>query len=91
MRSMIEMLSQGNYVSGEAMSRELGVSRAAVWKKITSLKEQGWDIEAGGSEAIVCMPATDWNPSFGRGSLKRPSWDAVKFAMSRRCLPPTRC
>ncbi len=33
-------------VSGESMARELNVSRTAVWKGITRLKEQGFHIEA---------------------------------------------
>ncbi len=34
------------YVSGEELSHELGVSRAAVWKHIENLREEGYDIEA---------------------------------------------
>jgi BirA family biotin operon repressor/biotin-[acetyl-CoA-carboxylase] ligase len=34
------------YVSGEELSRELGVSRAAVWKHIENLREEGYSIEA---------------------------------------------
>lgn len=34
------------YVSGESMSRALGVSRAAVWKAIDALRADGCDIEA---------------------------------------------
>ena len=36
----------GGYVSGEAMSRALGVSRAAVWKAIDALRADGYSIEA---------------------------------------------
>ena len=32
------------YVSGEEMSRELGVSRAAVWKHIKKLRDEGYSI-----------------------------------------------
>ena len=32
MKTILEMLAPGEYVSGEAISRVLGVSRAAVWK-----------------------------------------------------------
>lgn len=38
--------NQGNYLSGEAMSRELGVSRAAVWKAIESLRQEGYEISS---------------------------------------------
>lgn len=34
------------YVSGEHISRELSISRAAVWKHIKSLKENGYEIES---------------------------------------------
>lgn len=35
-----------DYLSGEAMSETLGVSRAAVWKVIKQLREEGYEIEA---------------------------------------------
>ena len=34
------------YISGEAMSQELGITRAAVWKQISRLREKGYGIEA---------------------------------------------
>lgn len=37
---------EGEYVSGEAISRELQVSRTAVWKKIRKLEEEGYRFEA---------------------------------------------
>lgn len=36
----------GAYISGEAMSAALHVSRAAVWKSIDALREDGYEIEA---------------------------------------------
>lgn len=36
----------GNYVSGEALSRQLGLSRAAVWKAVDALRKEGYVIEA---------------------------------------------
>ena len=36
----------GGCLSGESISRTLGVSRAAVWKVIDALREEGWEIEA---------------------------------------------
>ena len=38
--------ASGDYVSGEMLSRELGVSRISVWKHIHNLKEAGYIIEA---------------------------------------------
>ena len=36
----------GGYLSGEEMSRTLGVTRAAVWKEIEALRGAGWPIES---------------------------------------------
>ncbi len=41
-----ELKSTDGFVSGEALSQKLGVSRTAVWKSINSLKEQGFTIES---------------------------------------------
>jgi BirA family transcriptional regulator, biotin operon repressor / biotin---[acetyl-CoA-carboxylase] ligase len=34
------------FISGEEISRQLGISRTAVWKHIKALKDQGYDIES---------------------------------------------
>lgn len=36
----------GEYLSGQELSRALGISRAAVWKAVEGLRRQGYDIEA---------------------------------------------
>jgi len=36
----------GDYVSGERLSRELGISRVSVWKHIRNLKQDGYVVEA---------------------------------------------
>ena len=47
------LLEQGDsYVSGEAMSRVLGISRAAVWKAIEALRQEGYEIQSAPSGAI---------------------------------------
>ena len=40
------LLNADSYLSGESMSRELSVSRTAIWKAIASLRTQGYEIEA---------------------------------------------
>lgn len=50
MNHILEMLCSGDYVSGEEMSRKLNMTRAAVWKRIEALREEGWDIESGGKK-----------------------------------------
>ena len=36
----------GGYLSGQALAKELGVSRQAVWKGINALRESGCVIES---------------------------------------------
>jgi len=45
---IIEMLEegQGQYVSGELLSKELGISRTAIWKQIKKLEALGYRFEA---------------------------------------------
>ncbi|MGA8943871.1 MAG: biotin--[acetyl-CoA-carboxylase] ligase [Thermoactinomyces sp.] len=38
--------NSGVYLSGEEMSRQVGCSRAAIWKHIEELREAGYEIEA---------------------------------------------
>lgn len=40
------ILDKDDFISGEELSKHLGISRAAVWKHIKSLKEEGYDIES---------------------------------------------
>ena len=44
-RSLLEA-AEGRYVSGEAMSAKLGISRAAVWKHVKQLRDHGYKIDA---------------------------------------------
>lgn len=37
--------AQGNAVSGEQIAQICGVSRAAIWKAINSLRQEGWEIQ----------------------------------------------
>ena len=40
------LLEAGDFISGEALSDKLGVSRAAVWKHVKGLQNEGYTIEA---------------------------------------------
>ena len=40
-------IHRGQAVSGEQMASELGLSRAAVWKAVSALKDRGFQIDAG--------------------------------------------
>lgn len=43
---LLHCLADGEYHSGQEIGRELGVSRAAIWKQMQVIKELGVDIEA---------------------------------------------
>lgn len=69
MRNILEMLAGGDYVSGEKMSEELGISRPAVWKRIAQLKEQGWQIEAAGRKGYRLLAGDSLDPALWTGLL----------------------
>ncbi|MDY1591939.1 MAG: HTH domain-containing protein, partial [Methanofastidiosum sp.] len=44
---ILEILEKkGDYVSGEEISKEIGISRAAVWKHIKKLRELDYEIDS---------------------------------------------
>lgn len=69
MRRVLEMLAGGEYVSGETISRALGITRAAVWKKIVQLREQGWVIEAAGKRGYRLQAGDSLDPALWAGTL----------------------
>jgi BirA family biotin operon repressor/biotin-[acetyl-CoA-carboxylase] ligase len=52
---LLELLEQkkGQTISGEAIARELQCTRAAVWKAVKSLREAGYDIQAGPNKGYM--------------------------------------
>ena len=44
--TVLELLDQGGFVSGEDLATQLGVSRTMVWKQIQTLRELGYKITA---------------------------------------------
>lgn len=69
MRTVLEILASGEYVSGEAISRELGVSRTAVWKQIHSLQENGWNIESAGRKGYRLIAGDSLAPELWTSQL----------------------
>ena len=41
---IVELLADGQFHSGDELGRELGISRAAVWKQIQKLEEKGLEV-----------------------------------------------
>ncbi|WP_312643281.1 biotin--[acetyl-CoA-carboxylase] ligase [Hydrogenoanaerobacterium sp.] len=60
-QKILQMLEQhkGSYVSGEYLAGQLGLSRAAVWKSIRSLKEDGYSIESKTGSGYYLAERTD--------------------------------
>lgn len=52
---LLELLEQhkGEILSGEALAGELQCTRAAIWKAVKSLKEEGYEIEAGQNKGYM--------------------------------------
>ena len=60
---ILTRLLGGEPVSGQTLSEELGVTRAAVWKQIGQLREAGFDIEACGGQYEDSRPDSDGMPT----------------------------
>lgn len=60
-QKILQVLEQqkGSYVSGEELAGMLGLSRAAVWKSIRSLKEEGYHINSKTGSGYYLDESTD--------------------------------
>lgn len=58
---ILQVLRQrfGEYISGEELSQQFGVSRTAIWKHIRELKQAGYDIEAHSRRGYSLRQAPD--------------------------------
>lgn len=58
---LLEILEQqkGETLSGEKLAEELHCTRAAIWKAVKSLREEGYMIEAGPNKGYMLMKAND--------------------------------
>lgn len=57
---IIEFLrASDGYISGEVISRQLNLSRAAIWKSIEELRRDGYDIEASPRQGYILKSAPD--------------------------------
>ena len=59
--SLLEMLekNKGEVLSGERIAGTLGYTRAAVWKAVKSLREEGYHIEAGPNKGYMLAKDTN--------------------------------
>lgn len=51
--------NKGKYISGEELSKKIGVSRTSVWKYINKLKEEGYVIESSTNKGYVLIESPD--------------------------------
>jgi len=58
-RRLLQRLQRGP-VSGGALAAELGISRAAVWKRIEVLRAMGLQIKAGAGRGYTLESPTEW-------------------------------
>jgi len=57
---ILEILEKSEgYVSGEVISKEIGISRAAIWKHIKKLREQGYEIGSKTNEGYKLIKTPD--------------------------------
>lgn len=58
---LLEILERkkGQVLSGEALAEELGCTRAAVWKAVKSLREEGYSIDAGSNRGYTLCPGSN--------------------------------
>jgi len=73
MERILERLMAGETVSGQAISAELGVTRAAVWKQIEQLRAQGFVIESQGRQGyrLISCPDSLMAPVIAQGLRTR--------------------
>ena len=59
-QNILALLHQAqDYLSGEEMSRTLGISRAAVWKAVDALRQEGYQIESAPRRGYRLLEAPD--------------------------------
>lgn len=60
--------ANGQYVSGEYLSKCLGITRSAVWKRIAAIKNEGYSIEASTRKGYRLDPA---NYPYGAPAIRQ--------------------
>lgn len=60
--ALLGLLGSGACRSGPALARQLGISRAAVWKQIAALRAAGLEIESGGDGYRLARPLDRLDP-----------------------------
>lgn len=56
---ILDLLATGEYVSGEDLATRLGITRAAVWKQLKTLRELGYEIVASSGKGYLLQARPD--------------------------------
>lgn len=75
--------SGGAYVSGEAVSEALGVSRAAVWKAVDALRREGYEIESRKNRGYRLVSAPD---SLSEAAIRACLGETARVGTALRCF-----
>lgn len=70
---VLALLREGEYISGEEISRALGVSRAAVWKAVRALRAEGVEIDSVPNRGY-CLHRS---PRLNAALLQAPPWNVI--------------
>lgn len=76
--NIIDLLKKNNdYYSGAKISAELGITRAAVWKKIIALRKKGFVIEAAPSKGYRLVKFPDLSEEYIKSGVKGNLWKDI--------------
>lgn len=59
MDELLKLLSTTEYISGEKLCMKLGMTRAAIWKRVEKLRAEGYRIHAAGKRGYLLEPVVD--------------------------------
>ena len=62
--ALIELIAAGDAHNGEDLARALGLSRAAVWKKIEALRALGVEIDGRPGSGYTLAGPGSWNRAY---------------------------
>jgi BirA family biotin operon repressor/biotin-[acetyl-CoA-carboxylase] ligase len=76
--NIIDLLKKKkDYYSGARLSAELGITRAAVWKKIVSLRKKGFVIKAVPSKGYLLIKSPDLSAEYIKSAVKGGIWKDI--------------
>ncbi|MBI5639211.1 MAG: biotin--[acetyl-CoA-carboxylase] ligase, partial [Nitrospirae bacterium] len=76
------LAGQNDYVSGEKISADLGITRAAVWKQIKALRGKGFVIKAIPSRGYKILRYPDLSPDYILSRVYGDFWKDLFFYKS---------